>query len=194
MSVCTNILNILSDGKFEISVMEHKPDLKEKRISDERIRHMHTVAELMYQYHDAFQCKFLTKDEVYLLGLNHDIGYINGKDMHEYNGAHLISGTCEHGASCVLAKYIMYHGVTPAKYMQQYMCSENDIPKEQILLWWADMNVESGGVHAGEVVGFKGRLESLKERYGEDSEPYMICKETIEWLINFMSKDFLLRG
>ena len=64
---------------------------------------------------------------------------------------------------------------------------------ELILLWWADMNIESRGKKAGEVVGFRGRLESLKEHYGIDSEPYRICKETIDWLINYMSCDFLTK-
>lgn len=36
----------------------------------------------------------------------------------------------------------------------------------------------------GEDVGYKVRLEDIGNRHGFDSEPYKICKETIEWLLN----------
>ncbi len=191
MSVSTNILNILSNGKLETAVMEHKPSLPEMHITDERICHMHGVAELMYQYYDAFHCNCLSREECYVLGLNHDIGYINGKTDHEFYGANLFAGFCEFGTQNTIAKCIFEHGVTPKEYMEHHMCSKDDIPHELILLWWADMCVEAGGEHAGEIVGFRGRLNGLKERYGEDSESYQICKKTMEWLINYMSRDFL---
>ena len=193
MGVSTNILNILSNGKFETAVMEHKPEFTERHISDERIRHMHGVAELMYQYYDAFHCKYLSKEEIYVLGLNHDIGYINGKSDHEFYGADVFARFCEFGPQNIIAKCIFHHGDTPKIYMERHMCSEEAIPAELILLWWADMSVESGGEHAGEVVGFQRRLDGLKERYGENSEPYQMCKETMEWLTDWMSRDFLTR-
>ena len=169
--------------------MAHKPELPEKRITDERIRHMHGVAELMYQYYDAFHCKYLSREEVYVLGLNHDIGYLQGKDNHEVGGAHIFAEFTDNNILNPMAQSILYHGSTPKEYMQ--LTDDDEIPAELILLWWADMNVESSGEHAGEVVGFQGRLDSLKERYGEDSHPYQTCKETIEWLVNWMSRDFL---
>jgi len=192
MGVSTNIMNILTNGEFGTSMMGHRPDLSEKRITDERIRHMHGVAELMYQYYDAFHCNCLSKEEIYVLGLNHDIGYMNGKSEHEFVGADIFARFCEFGSQNLIVKCIRHHGDTPKKYMEHNMCSEDDIPNELILLWWSDMCVESGGEGAGKIVGFQGRLEGLKERYGEDSEPYQICKETMEWLINHMSRDFLL--
>ena len=180
MEISTNIL--------------HKPELPEKRISDERIRHMHGVAELMYQYYDVFHCKYLSKEEIYALGLNHDIGYMNGKSGHEAYGADVFAEFCEFGSQNIIAKCIFHHGDTPKKYMEHHMCSPDDIPSELILLWWADMCVESGGEHAGEIVGFQGRLDGLKERYGEDSEPYQICKETMQWLRDWMPQNFLTRS
>lgn len=55
------------------------------------------------------------------------------------------------------------------------------------------MCVESGGEHAEEIVGFQGRLDSLAKRYGEVSKPYLTCKETIEWLINYVSQNYLTK-
>ena len=146
-------------------------------ISKERIAHMHGVAELMYKYESQFDCKCLTKEELYYLGLVHDIGYLNGKKDHEKNGAELFN------RYSTLYHCIYWHGVTPQEYMKINNCSsKDDIPGELILLWWADMMIESGGEYAGENVGFKDRLEGIKERYGEDSSPYKICIDTISWL------------
>ena len=194
MGVCTNILNILSDNKFEEAIMEHKPELTETRISADRIKHMHGVAELMYKYYDAFDCKYLSREECYVLGLLHDIGYIDGKENHEHRGCEILERYLSFGYGSVLVKCIDAHGCTPNEYKSIYGVADDEIMGELILLWWADMLVESSGEKAGEVVGFQGRLNGLEERYGSDSLPYRICKETIDWLVNKMSLDFLCGG
>ena len=189
----TTLMDVLFGEKFTGSFMDFKPKLSEKVIKEERIKHMYGVAELMYQYHDVFLCNKLSREELYVLGLNHDIGYIENKTEHEFYGARLFAGFCDGGPQNLIAKYIFHHGDTPKQYMEAHMCREEDIPRELILLWWADMNVESAGERAGEVVGFGDRLDSVKARYGEDSEAYRICKETVDWLISYMSRNFLTR-
>ena len=72
MGINTNRFNIFPDENFENTV----PQLPEKRITDERICHMHGVAELMYQYHDAFQCHTLTSEQCYFLGLRMRAGIL----------------------------------------------------------------------------------------------------------------------
>lgn len=57
-------------------------------------------------------------------------------------------------------------------------CSIEDIPKELILLWEADVSVDS----MGNEVGFKNRLTDIGLRYGFDSLPYRIVEEIINWL------------
>lgn len=101
------------------------------------------------------------------------------------------AGFCNFGSQSVFSQLIRHHGNTPKQYMEMYDISPSEIPGELILLWWADMNVESAGAHAGEIVGFQGRLDSLVERYGKEHISYVICEETINWLIDFM-KDSLL--
>ena len=63
----------------------------ETKILKSRILHMHGVAELMYQYYDKFGCKDLSKDEIYFLGLNHDIGYLYDKNNHETRGSEILA-------------------------------------------------------------------------------------------------------
>lgn len=151
-------------------------------ISKERIVHMHCVAELMYKYADQFDCKYLTKEELYHLGLVHDIGYLNGKKDHEEKGAELFN------PDSTMYHCIYWHGTTPQEYMKHYgYASKDDIPGELILLWCADMMVVSCGEHAGECVGYEGLLENIKETYGEGSRSYKICNDTIQWLLENVS-------
>ena len=194
MGVSLNILNILSDGNAEQALLNHKPELKEIAIQKTRMLHMYGVAELMFNYYDVFECKYLSREECYLLGLVHDIGYINGKENHEYYGCEILADVLNFGNNSVISKCIEGHGMTPMRYKEVYNIPDDEIMGELILLWWADMNVESDGEHAGEIVGFQNRLEGLKQRYGSKSDIYNDCKETIDWLMNKFSTNFLLKS
>ena len=142
-------------------------------ISKERMSHMHGVAEWMYEHAEEYGCE--NKEEMYLLGLVHDIGYLyGGKKGHEQNGAELL------GLNTYYGKFVQAHRLTPREYMYNNGCFGSDIPNELILLWTADMMVNS----KGETVGFKARLEGIGERYGTTSESYQVCKETMLWLEN----------
>ena len=182
MRVNTECLDILTDKDFERMILEAKPTVQEKRISDERIKHMHGVAELMFDRYPLFQCKYLSRDEVYVLGLNHDIGYVGGKGLHEFRGAGIFAEFCEFGLKHTMTECIFHHGHTPAEYIERHNCTNEEIPDELVLLWWADLCVESSGEHAGEAVGLKKRLDGIEKRYGKDSESYRVCKEIIDWL------------
>lgn len=152
----------------------------QKMIPDNRIEHMHGVAEWMYKHAEEYGCK--NKDEMYLLGLVHDIGYLYGnKKEHEQKGAELI------GLDSYYGKFVQAHGLTPQEYMDRNGCSSSEIPNEMILLWTADMMVDL----SGNAVGFKARLDDIGERHGTDSKPYRICKETMTWLKNRKAIEFL---
>ena len=151
-------------------------------ITNERIAHMHGVAEWMYEHAEEYGCE--NKDEMYLLGLIHDIGYIYGnKEEHEQKGAELL------GLNTYYGKFVQAHGLTPQEYMDCNGCFDSEIPNEMILLWTADMMVDS----KGNVVGFKARLDDIEQRYGIDSESYRICKEIMLWLENRKAIEFLTK-
>lgn len=151
-------------------------------ITNERIAHMHGVAEWMYEHAEEYGCA--NKDEMYLLGLIHDIGYIYGnKEEHEQKGAELL------GLNTYYGKFVQAHGLTPQEYMDCNGCFDSEIPNEMILLWTADMMVDS----KGNVVGFKARLDDIEKRYGIDSESYRICKEIMLWLENRKAIEFLTK-
>lgn len=180
-----NILNMLSDDNFEKNIRSFTPEI-EPVISNKRIRHMHSVAELMYKFADTFKCSVLTPEELYFLGLNHDIGYLYGKENHEENGTEFFS------KDGFMKKCIRWHGSTPAEYKEYYGCNDFDIPHELILLWWADLMVESSGDNAGVVVGFDERLNSISERFGRESKTYQSCNEKAEWLISYIADMIIL--
>ncbi len=148
-------------------------------IPNERMAHMHGVAEWMYEHAEEYGCE--NKDEMYLLGLVHDIGYIYGKTKHEQKGAELV------GSDSYYGRLIQAHGLTPREYMDSHACFASEIPNEMILLWTADMTVDP----TGKPVGFKARLEGIGECHGIDSEPYRKCRETMLWLENRRAVAFL---
>ena len=143
-------------------------------IPEDRARHMFGVAEYMYHNADKYD---LEPDKMYVLGLLHDIGYIHGKPKHEVRGAEILrliglspTNDLVHVVSC--------HGLTPYEYMHLYTVTSDEIPKEVLLLWEADMHVDL----TGEDVGYSARLADVVHRYGKDSKPYEICSETVEFL------------
>ena len=145
------------------------------KISDDRLFHIRAVAEYMFKHAFIYD---QNPNQMYLLGFLHDIGYICGDENHEKNGAKLL------GEDNRFSKIIAAHGMTPQEYMGTNGITESEIPKELILLWEADMVVNSHGAHAG----FQERLKDVGERYGQDSREYKACKEKIEWLKNRKGK------
>lgn len=138
----------------------------ETRISKDRILHMWGVAEYMYQNASKYGLK---PDKMYVLGLLHDIGYIKGKQDHEWYG-------------CELMQRLGF------KYSEEIRLHENSIEdifnsfhsmtQELRLLLEADLSI---GLN-GEYLGYEARLRDIGNRYGFDSDTYCVCKETVAWL------------
>lgn len=141
---------------------------------------MHGVAEYMYQHANEYNLN--NKEEMYLLGLIHDIGYLYGeKEQHEQLGAELL------GIDTYYGQLVQAHGITPQTYKQIHSCSDSEIPNELILLWTADMSVDLNGRE----VGFQERLEDIAFRHGRDSKAYQNCCDTIAWLENRKAVQFI---
>lgn len=150
----------------------------EKRINDKRMKHMHGVAEYMYTNAEKYG---LDKNEMYVLGLLHDVGYVNGKSFHETFGADMLASM---GLPLFITDAIRWHGTSPEDYLDIHMCDVESIPKQLILLWEADLHIDQ----SGEDIGYELRLKDIGERLGFDSEPYRVCKETAKWLQSYKLK------
>ena len=140
-------------------------------IPQDRILHMHGVAEYMYREAGKYQ---LDPERMYLLGLLHDVGYLQGTEGHEEAGAKMAEE-----AGYKDADLIRWHGAMPEAYMQAKGCDPSAIPKELLLLWEADLKVD----HNGKDVGFQKRLEEIAKSLGKESKAYQECARKAEWLM-----------
>ena len=128
-------------------------------ISDSKIMHMRSVAELMYERAYEISGNKEYAEDMYALGLLHDIGYIFGSDEHGANGADLM---CRNGYE--YENEIRYHGKVDVP--------EECLTDELLLLQWCDMSVLPGGAK----VTCDERLEDIGNRYGFDSNTYKSCQ------------------
>lgn len=117
-------------------------------IPENRKKHVFAVAELMYKLapHEK-------KEQMYLLGLLHDIGYIYGPKDHNKTGGNLLKQS-----GYQYWQEVYYHGNYAPLYSSY----------ELTLLNYADMHISPDGKY----VSLEERLEDIKSRYGDTSEEY----------------------
>ena len=135
-------------------------------ISNDRLNHMINVARLMKQYCEekGFQKKYC--EEMFTLGMLHDIGYEFGEHLnHNQIGSELLK---QQGY-----KYyneVLWHGVPHCNYTSL----------ELDILNYADMHING----KGELVSFEERLNDIKNRYNQNSVTYKNAEIIIDSLIS----------
>ena len=139
-------------------------------INKNRELHMFGVANYMYQNAEKHN---LDKNEMYLLGLMHDIGYLIDEKNHEEIGGEFLKSQ-----NYKYADFIKNHAILPSIYMKLKDCTESEISKELILLWTADMSIDLNGKN----IGFDERLKDIGLRHGKDSTAYKNSEKMIDWL------------
>ena len=129
-------------------------------ISEDRLHHILGVARKAYKIakEEGFDEDFARK--MFMIGWLHDIGYEFSKepDNHAEESANLLLGILD--AIYIkedVVRAILEHGHIKRRKTDEWR-----------ILNMADMQVNS----KGEEVTFDERLKDIKERYGEDSEPY----------------------
>lgn len=135
-----------------------------------RTKHMAGVAEYMYEHAGDYN---LDKEEMFVLGLLHDVGYIRASgDKHEEVGAAILEEKIG-----VTNPHILWCIKNHNDEVKHFSWSI-DRHRKAFLLIKADMSVNA----KGELVGYDKRLEDIGSRYGKDSETYRKCKDIIRWL------------
>jgi hypothetical protein len=109
----------------------------------------------------------LDEEEMFTLGMRHDIGYEFDEKDHHTAGYHLL-----HKQGYKYAYEVKYHGLPNAPRMTT----------ELKLLNYADMHINA----KGEYVSFEDWLEDIKSRRGENSPHYQNSKKIIEQLDGFI--------
>ena len=138
---------------------------------------LHSAGVARYMYENAYKYD-LQKEEMYTLGLLHDVGKLMSDDDHENAGAMLMDHL-----RYKYAEFIAWHGTTPTDYLMNTM--REKVPAELLLLWEADNRIDQHGVD----VGYEGRLEDIGTRYGKESQEYKIAEEIIEYLRRLDNED-----
>ncbi len=123
------------------------------KIDNGRIQHMHDVAEYMYENAKDYELDNI-KDKLYVIGLIHDVGSIINRASHEEYGADLLSAM---GLEEKYVDIIRYHGSSPEQYCEDHNITEEDIPKELLLLWEADLHIGPDGQY----MSFKERIDDM---------------------------------
>lgn len=124
-----------------------------KHINQYKMAHMIGVAEWMRERAIEY---YLNPDEMYTVGLLHDIGYLNGRIGHEQNGSAILSGI---GLKPDIIFAIDHHGENPYKVQEKF--GKSSISAAYVLLLEADMSIDAKGYR----VGFDKRIEDIKNRY-----------------------------
>ena len=106
-------------------------------------------------------------NDLFTLGIVHDVGYQFGTSaMHQKNGRLLLKKNRYR-----YWQEVYYHGIIQNEYTSLYL----DILNQ------ADMQIDK----MGRDVGYTGRLEDIKSRYGQTSKVYLSCVN----LVNFIKKN-----
>lgn len=144
-----------------------------EHINKYKMAHNIGVAEFMRE-NAAKYC--LDGNEMYVIGLLHDIGYLTGRREHEKNGAELLRGM---GLNEQLVYAIESHGKNLTELKEQMASDGKDIlidAPQLVLLCEADMTVDARGY----AVGFNERLEDIGRRYGKDGIEYATASGTVD--------------
>lgn len=109
---------------------------------------------------------------LFTLGIVHDIGYQFGPgNMHQKNGGLVLK---KNGYQYWQEVY--YHGIVQNAYSSLFLNILNQ----------ADMQIDK----TGQDVGYTGRLEDIKSRYGKDSKVYNSCIDLVEFIQKNSNKLF----
>ena len=128
---------------------------------ENRYKHCHNVGLKMYKYaKEVFKWNEEKCNEMFVLGVIHDIGYELDKDAFGHDI--ILSNTLK------IDGYKYYNEIKNHSKLQH----EYDTP-EMRLLYFGDMTVDG----TGNWCTFEERLKDLEIRYGKDSEVYIESKK-----------------
>lgn len=133
-------------------------------MDNDRIKHSLAVANKMVEIGKSKNLNDNELEDLFLLGLVHDIGYQFGKNE-DHN---IVGGNILKNNNYKYYKEVYYHGIPNSEYKSLYLDILNT----------ADMMIDK----CGNDVGFVKRLEDIKKRYGEDSIQYINCFKIINEL------------
>lgn len=131
----------------------------------DRLKHSYSVAKKMQEIGKQMHLPDNELEDLFVLGLNHDIGYEFSENGANHN---VIGGNLLRKNGYQYWQEVYYHGILTNEYDSRLLRILNQ----------ADMQIDK----YGNDVGYEKRLEDIKGRYGENSIVYQRCVEMIEWI------------
>ncbi len=133
-------------------------------ITEDRKRHMFGVAEFLRHYAQEQKLPQQDCDELYTLGLLHDIGYafLEEPDYHQHE---TVGGEFLKKQNYPYWQEVYYHGVVNCPYQSRFLN----------LLNWADLHVDS----KGNVVSYEERLADIARRHQTSSLTFNHAKQLV---------------
>ena len=129
----------------------------------DRLKHSYSVGKKMVEIGEYLRLGNDELNDLFILGLNHDIGYEFAKNGIDHNK---IGGTILKNNGYKYWKEVYYHGELTNEYDSLYLTILNQ----------ADMQVDK----YGNDVGYDKRLEDIRSRYSEESIIYKKCLELVK--------------
>lgn len=140
-------------------------------MDENRSLHSLGVAKKMVAIGKSKGLKISDLNDLFTLGIVHDIGYEFGpSNEHQKLGGLVLK---ENGYRYWQEVY--YHGLVQNEYSSLFL----DILNQ------ADMQIDKKGVD----VGYSGRLEDIKSRYKEDSKVYASCVKLVNFIMTNNSNE-----
>ena len=141
-------------------------------MDEDRLKHSIAVGRKMMEIGKKYSLTEQELQDLFLLGFNHDIGYEFVEKGLNHN---VVGGNILKRNGFRYWQEVYYHGEPESPYKSFYLNILND----------ADMQIDK----YGNDVGFDGRLEDIKSRYGEDSIIYQKAMKVVEILRNGKRED-----
>lgn len=133
----------------------------------DRLKHSYGVANKMREIGTQNGLNDDELEDLFVLGLNHDIGY----EFSEFGFQHnKIGGDILKKSGYIYWKEIYYHGEVQDEYKSLFLDILNS----------ADMQIDK----YGDDVGYDKRLKDIENRYGRDSDVYKKCVLLVNELKN----------
>lgn len=132
-------------------------------MNNDRLKHSISVGRKMVEFGQKYNLSDKELTELFLLGYVHDIGYEYAENSIEHN---IVGGNILKQSGYKYWKEVYYNGKSNSEYKSLYLAILNE----------ADMQIDK----YGNEVGFDKRLDDIKNRYGENSKPYLCSKQIID--------------
>lgn len=136
------------------------------KITNDRLMHILAVARQMREKATQLGWGGKKAQEMFVLGLNHDLGYEFGENTNH----NMIGGKILKDTGFKYYKEVMYHGVNNCEYQSE----------ELDLMNWADMHTDGKGNR----VSFDERLADIANRRGKDSSAYIESKKMCDSIVS----------